>query len=422
MKKTLVSALTAALVVGAASTTFAASNPFSDVPEGHWAYESIQKLVDDNVIDGYGDGTFRGDRTITRYEAAQMVAKAMAKNPTGEDKTVVDKLRAEFADELNNLGVRVSDLERNADKVKWNGEARFTYTSDRNKNTAVGTNTKVNSAPLLFRLEPSAEVNDHWHVKARLDATTHLNTDAANNNSDRVKLVRAWAQGDYDKFQVKLGKFGSLNGDSIADTQFSGAEVSFGKEVKGIVAAGRLSTNVYGGNYAKAANYQYLGVEGAVDRLSGGLYLHRLNTKSLSAAGTRTAKFFKNNTEDTSNIIAVKGSYKIGNNVKLNGFYSNNPEADNYKQAASAEVSYKGAQKANQGTWGAWVAYRHLGSAAMVKSTYDVIKPDFKGWEIGANYAPFKNVVATARYGDAKEISNSNQKEKILFGRVQFFF
>lgn len=412
MKKTLVSALTTALVVGAASTTFAASNPFADVPDGHWAYDSIQKLIDNNVIEGYGDGTFRGERTITRYEAAQMVAKAMAKNPTGGDKAEVDKLRAEFADELNNLGVRVSDLERNADKVKWNGEARYTYTSDRRKTDV--TSNKVNNTKLLFRLEPSAEVNDHWHVKARLDATTALNTDRGDDGN--VKLVRTWAQGDYDKFQVKLGKFGSMNGDSIADTQFSGAEVSFGKEVKAILAGGRLSTNVYGRQYTKSANYDYLGVEGSLDRYSGGLYWHHLDTKSLPA------KFFKNANEDKSNIIAVKGAVKFDKNVGLKGFYSNNPEADYYKQAASAEVSYKGAQKANQGTWGAWIAYRHLGSAALVKPTYDVIKPDYKGWEIGANYTPFKNVVGTLRYGDAKEISNKKLKEKILFGRVQFFF
>ncbi len=68
MKKTLVSALTTALVVGAASTTFAAANPFSDVPAGHWAYDAVSQLAADGVIEGYGDGTYRGDRTITRYE------------------------------------------------------------------------------------------------------------------------------------------------------------------------------------------------------------------------------------------------------------------------------------------------------------------------------------------------------------------
>ena len=126
MKKTLVSALTTALVVGAASTTFAAANPFSDVPADHWAYDAVSTLAADGVIDGYGDAKFKGDKNITRYEMAQMVAKAMAKTNSGakvggNDKALLDKLAAEFADELNNLGVRVAKLERNADKVKWTG-------------------------------------------------------------------------------------------------------------------------------------------------------------------------------------------------------------------------------------------------------------------------------------------------------------
>ena len=92
MKKTLVSALTTALVVGAASTTFAAANPFEDVPADHWAYDAIAQLAADGVIEGYGDGTYRGDQEITRYEMAQMIARAMAKG--GGDKALIDKLAA----------------------------------------------------------------------------------------------------------------------------------------------------------------------------------------------------------------------------------------------------------------------------------------------------------------------------------------
>ena len=135
MKKTLVSALSAALVIGAASTTFAAANPFSDVPRDHWAYDAVTQLAADGVVEGYGDGTYRGDRNITRYEMAQMVAKAMAKGDmSASDRALVDRLAAEFADELNNLGVRVSNLERNADMVKWNGKLEYTYTSTRYEN------------------------------------------------------------------------------------------------------------------------------------------------------------------------------------------------------------------------------------------------------------------------------------------------
>ncbi|MBO6209702.1 MAG: S-layer homology domain-containing protein, partial [Schwartzia sp.] len=125
MKKTLVSALTTALVVGAASTTFAAANPFEDVPADHWAYDAIAQLAADGVIEGYGDGTYRGDQEITRYEMAQMIARAMAKG--GGDKALIDKLAAEFADELNNLGVRVAALEKKVDNVKWGGRIRYRY-------------------------------------------------------------------------------------------------------------------------------------------------------------------------------------------------------------------------------------------------------------------------------------------------------
>ena len=138
MKKTLVSALTTALVVGAASTTFAASNPFSDVPADHWAYDAVAQLANDGVITGYADSTFKGDRKTTRYEMAVMVARAMANSNgatvSGNDKALLDKLAAEFGEELNNLGVRVANREKNADKVKWNGEARYTYTSERKEN------------------------------------------------------------------------------------------------------------------------------------------------------------------------------------------------------------------------------------------------------------------------------------------------
>ena len=76
MKKSLVLAM--AMALGVTASAYAA-NPFSDVPAGHWAYDSINKLAAAGVIEGYGDSTFGGDKLMTRYEMAQIVAKAMAK-------------------------------------------------------------------------------------------------------------------------------------------------------------------------------------------------------------------------------------------------------------------------------------------------------------------------------------------------------
>ena len=434
MKKTLVSALTTALVVGAASTTFAAANPFSDVPADHWAYDAVSQLAADGVIEGYGDTTFRGNQNITRYEMAQMIAKAMAKSDvSAADKALIDKLAAEFSDELNNLGVRVSNLERNADMVKWNGKAEYTYYSHRDKDA----NTKTNDDQLLFRLEPSAEVNSHWHVNARLDASTDLAKDNKDDNANPslrhgsdsiqdtdVTLKRIWAQGNYGNFQVKLGKFAQIDNDSIFDTSFSGAEVQFGNKVTFTAGAGRQNMD-YDSDFTQkfgrtedTANYQYAGLGYADGKFVGGVDYHHLNADSFQYAkedGTMQAN------EDNANIWLAKAAYRFDKTNALNGFYANNTSADELDKAWSAQYSYKGAEAQNKGTWGAWAAYRYLGDNTDLFSTFDAILAGQKGWEVGTNYAPFKNVVATLRYGHGKNIATDHDIEN-LFGRIEMFF
>ena len=421
MKKTLVSALTTALVVGAASTTFAAANPFSDVPADHWAYDAVTQLAADGVIEGYGDTTFRGQQNITRYEMAQMIAKAMAKTDvSAADKALIDKLAAEFSDELNNLGVRVSNLERNADMVKWNGMARYTYTQD--KHEYQGQKDKKKTDKLLLRLEPSAEVNSNWHVKARLEANTNLKSD----ESDSVSLKRVWAQGDYNNFQVKLGKFGStINNTLVFDNPYSGAAVTFGKDLKATLEAGRVGTGELSDmlkGINKTASYQGIGL--AYDN----------GSKLTGRAGYQ---HFDWNVDDVDNddvgIWSVGANYRFDKNVAFDASYAKSnrsltddnselKEDDGQDKSYAFELNYKGAQKQNVGTWGMWVAYRYLGALTSVKPTYDGIHEGYKGWEVGANYTPFKNVVGTLRYGDTKNLYNNDLKDKIFFGRVEVFF
>ena len=93
----------------------------------------------------------------------------MAKNPKGVDKALLDKLIAEFRDELDNLGVRVAKLEKHANMVKWNGEPRYRYRSTRN-NDRDWDRGKNNKDRLQLRLLPTTEINDNWNVKARLTA------------------------------------------------------------------------------------------------------------------------------------------------------------------------------------------------------------------------------------------------------------
>lgn len=415
MKKTLVSALTTALVVGAASTTFAAANPFSDVPADHWAYDAVSQLAADGVIDGYGDSTFKGNRNITRYEMAQMVAKAMAKSTSGADKALVDKLAAEFAEELNNLGVRVANLERNADMVKWNGKAEYTFTRNHFEGQDREADRNTNDNKFLFRLEPSAEVNSNWHVNARLDAWVDSSDDAGKDNSQKVELKRIWAQGDYSNFTVKAGKFANtIANDVVFDDPFSGVEVSFGKDLKGIVDFGRVNAgtinNVLGGN---PSTYWAVGVN------------YDKGSKLSARAGYQHFKIDNAANANTDGIWSIGAGYRFDKNVALDATYArasiDEDVHTNQKTAFAYGVSYKGAEAANKGTWGAWVGYRYLGAGAAVHPTYDVVGVGQKGLELGVKYVPFKNIITQIQYGTGSFIAD-NSKYNTLFGRVEFLF
>ena len=428
MKKTLVSALTTALVVGAASTTFAAANPFSDVPADHWAYDAVSQLAADGVIEGYGDTTFRGNQNITRYEMAQMIAKAMAKSDvSAADKALIDKLAAEFSDELNNLGVRVSNLERNADMVKWNGQARYRYWSQRYENEK-GSKDKKNTDQLNFRLEPSAEVNKNWHVKARIDAFM----DPSKDETSDLTVKRVWAQGDYKNFQVKLGKmpfFSTETAGMLFDDQFSGAQVTFGNKLKATLEAGRW--NLANGANAQSvikkkatslddtANYQGVMLNGTAGKLYGGAAYRHFS----SAAFT---KINDDASSDDANLWSVGAGYKFDHNWDLSGAYAKNTEADTDATAHNIQLNYKGAQKANKGSWGAYTAYRYMGQNVAFAPLYEMFLTDsgmnnVKGWEVGAEYIPFTNVMSKIQYFNGKKLDSDRDAEG-LFGQVNFFF
>ena len=431
MKKSLTSILTTALVIGATTTTFAASNPFSDVPADHWAYDAVTQLAADGVIEGYGDDTFRGQRNITRYEMAQMIAKAMARTDlSAQNKALLDKLAAEFADELKNLGVRVANLERNADMVKWTGEARYTYRSLRYDDN--GTSDKYNFNELRLRLEPTAEVNDHWKVKARLDAYSYMDTD---NDTDKngflsdgskLELSRVYAEGNYNNFTVQLGKVPLVSPEAKSmagamvfdkDESFSGAKVILGDKFKAILEAGRYS------NYPATDAVNFQGIELQYDdrKFSGGAAYYRLNGNHKSYE-TDDIYYTK---EATNSIWSVNLGYRFGGGLALYGAYAKS-SADIYesseRKAWQAILQYKGADPAVKGSWGIYTGYRHLGAAAAVSGTDYDANLDMKGWVIGANYTPMKNVMATVKYGDGKLVYNPNIKEKQLFARIECFF
>ena len=107
MKRLPFGAALAALMLTTSSFVMA-DNAFSDVTPDDWSYKAVSQLADEGVIDGYPDGTFKGNKNITRYEMGQIVARLMAKEDTltADQKATLDKLSTDYAGELDNLGVR----------------------------------------------------------------------------------------------------------------------------------------------------------------------------------------------------------------------------------------------------------------------------------------------------------------------------
>ena len=399
MKKTLLTACTAALVAGATTTAFAAAHPFSAVPDG--------------VIDGYGDTTFQGNKNITRYEMAQMVARAMAKKDvSAADKATLDKLAAEFADELNNLGVRVANLEKHADKVKWGGVFEYTYTSTRHDTQSSQTKDKKNVDEYVFRLEPVAEVNDHWNVHVRIDANGNFNDDTAGT----ADLKRVWAEGQYGKLNMKFGKLpNAVNLISITDDPFSGAAISYGDKWKVTAEAGRIDDSQFG-DMSRDKN----GFTGTADAFAGNDDLSdTFNQAALPVA-------YYNNQLDRkdykADIWSLKGTYRFDKNDFLKVEYAKNAKAGNEDTSYSFEYDYKGAAAEHPGSWGMYLAYRNLGQYASPWGTYgDGVDNGQKGIEGGVSWTVFRNIQFFAKYFNGKDRVANKDAQK-LFARFDVFF
>ena len=440
MKKTLVSALTTALVVGAASTTFAAANPFADVPADHWAYDAVAQLVQDGIINGYGNGTYVGDQNMSRYEMAQIVAKAMAKSDAADNnnKALIDKLAAEFSDELANLGVRVADLEAKTDNVKWEGLVRYDWNTT--NFAAKGEHRDPEANVLKLRLEPTMTINENWTAHARIDADFQKD-----DVSDNVKkdISQAWTEGQYGKFNVKLGRFGTFSDAShglVMDDDVTGAEFTYAPsenwKVKATaartagLAEGKDHTWADGQSIVQSADNKneatYWAVEAdyANGKWDAGLGYHNV-------LATHT---YQDSDESSFRIADLGVGYAFDKNVKLTGDYAKGSSQNKVKNAAnnaySIQLNYKGADAADAGSWGAYVAYRQLAPFATLVPTYD-FKAGYagfytlKGWEIGADYAIDKNIVATAKYFNGKDTAaeaGKDDKTTGVFTRVDFLF
>lgn len=193
-----------------AAVTVSAANPFTDVSADDWAYQAVASLSDEGVIDGYPDGTFRGDKHVTRYEIAQIVARLMAKEDTlnASQKETLAKLSSQYANELKDLGVRIAELEKKRGATDLITELRV-QSIDRYDNVFKGNVQKHNEISTRVRLNTITPVNDRVHLYGQIETILDMN----GKNSYDVNR--------YDWNKEKEGKTGAAaNRDGYGDGDF----------------------------------------------------------------------------------------------------------------------------------------------------------------------------------------------------------
>ena len=412
MKKTLL--LAAVMALGVNAGVYAA-NSFSDVPAGHWDYDAVNKLAAEGVIEGYPGGTYGGDRLMTRYEMAQIVAKAMAKGAN------VDKLAAEFADELDSLGVRVANLEKKSDNVRITGQIRYEY-GDRNGDMQK-TKGKVAQHRLRSRIFINGNINEDWSYTGRFENNQSLKNSSGD---DTLKFNQAYVNGKIGGAKVIAGKTDHYAGNGfIYDDTAEKIELSYGKDVK-LTAYYGIPTD-YG--YDKMWGASVGGKVGNLS-LSAGYDKFQDALASIDSYGRDNSA--KTGTDN--GIWNLSANYKFGDFTLAATYLDSDIDLrDNskYKDVDTngyvVGLNYKGTDKNKPGSWGLFANYYDQGAGTFVAHTMYpgdwsyYVDEGFKGYMVGGGVTLAKNMVYQLHYYDL-EGKESGLDDQVLWSRLQIMF
>ncbi|CUH95951.1 hypothetical protein P22_2039 [Propionispora sp. 2/2-37] len=435
MKKKSLAVLALVIAMGFGGTALAAPvNPFDDVPASHWSYAAVEKLVHDGVVTGYDDNTFKGDKPLTRYEMAVIVGKAISKQEKADadNKALIEKLSHEYSRELDNMGVRIDNLESRVDNVKFFGYVRANYDSD----TVEGETSPVNgngNKHFYMDFEANMKVNDRWEAHFQSETNETYSTNRSWGENDGT-FQRIWATGSIGAVDVTAGKkwwgYGSnlVWGHSGSGVQFDYAGPSYKVSVFNFRPT-QLDGNGNSINLTNAANTTMYGLNLNAD-LSKAVNVNLL-VGGNEATGDET---LSNGTLQKDSGITKWGgidvSAKIMDNVKITGSYAKT-NADDYDYSQQFRLDYKGMDLKSPGSFGAYLRVLKLQKYGDPShdDEWSSLPSDMKGWILGVDYAIGKDIQWTTLYGHQKlNISGTDTSmdkdstRKLIRTRLDFHF
>ena len=419
MKKQFAAVFAATALLGVTSAF--AANPFSDVTPDSWAYQAVSQLAAAGIVNGYPDGTFKGQNDITRYEMAQMVAKAMANQDraNAEQQAMINRLADEFSNELNNLGVRVSRLEDRVGNVKVTGDMRIRHQGSEDSGVYSDGKSLTDGRA---RVQFNAKVNDKTEAVVRVKGNYEFgdSTKGADAKIDRAYVDHKFG----NHVSAKGGRFQQTIGSGLMyDDTFDGAQLNVGNDKVQVQGAyGYMVDGAAAGN-SKSDNpsVAYVGVKGKVDQEStvGGFY-SKLSSGNLNHNGATVSSDSQDvygfNADFRKDKVWVGGEWLKASNV-------------NDSQAWTAGVGYGNYDIAKKGTWDVKGQYfNQKANAPIVSSTWDQAydltntSNGYKGYMASVNYAVQDNVGLSAGYGFNSKDQKGNDLSDFYRAELNYKF
>ena len=450
MKSKVVAALAATMAVGA--TCAFAANPFVDVPSDSWAYKSVVELADAGIIQGVDGQYFQGHRNITRYEAAEMVAKAMAHMDKAsiEQRALINKLADEYADELNNLGVRVTNLENRVGNTRVFGDAfvRYRYQNGNKKND--------NSWDTRFRIRAQGQVNDRTKVTAGVSTgfrpfASNKAASAEGNNPymDLAKVdynfgSKNWelSVGRNDVYRIGRDAYGLQYFDAL-----DGAELRYHNDKLAVTTGyGKFKDGKKPGvdtvdpiSAAHANHFSTDGLKtgyGEIDAFFGGgkaahseagIYYNRLHQSNHGKDADKDyfakyiAGYFARGNYGKWSLLANYEHIGFKDGVK-------NVDGQDYGDAWMYKLQYGNASFAAPGSWDTWLEYLDLDDGSFLGGNpftwrFSSDMDNQRTWGIGADYTVAKNVKFSVMQSFAsKAKTGSNDPHEMTRIHFQLLF
>ena len=429
MKKSKVLAMALGLAMGvSASTALAAEaqegdalseTAFNDVPQGHWAYSALEVLSKDGVLEGYPDGSFKGNETLTRYDMAQIIANDY-KGGSFADDALIDGVRQELYGELKTLKKVEKQVKKNTaainkmqgfvDKMEFGGFGQVRYENNNSK----GYDNQNDNDRYYLDLKAKYKVNDDWSVCTEWEINhkygNYRNFYDEVNDSAEVKnqIYNGAGRGD-SKFYPRLWIEGKLNNKLSMDIGRKWRGLGFqvmmyGEETDGITLDYKLNDSDLAATafYWKPDNKEVnqLAIAGA-------------GIKGTVGHGTQLQAYYaRANVEKTGSTVGYTEYYKPGG-AKLNPKIWNHgnqmigvslmqnfapnlylwadhsrTNADEQNNATAIKVSYKWTDLNQPGSfhlYGRWHNYKEHGR--WLGDTADSLWLDgATGWTFGGKY------------------------------------